>query len=170
MAKREIKTDLWVLGLLQQEKIELTPQGCDILEIAQALKTASKSKTGKEGYPEYCGVVKDFLIVIEDKADLEDHLYMDEKGLISQETEPVKNYALNGALHYGLHLLRNTTYRKVFAIGVSGNAKKHRITPLFVNDRGDYQILEDVETFVSFSEENINEYYTREVLKESTDV
>lgn len=170
MAKREIKTDLWVLGLLQQEKIELTPQGCDILEIAQALKTASKSKTGKEGYPEYCGVVKDFLIVIEDKADLEDHLYLDEKGLISQETDPVKNYALNGALHYGLHLLRNTTYRKVFAIGVSGNAKKHRITPLFVNDRGDYQILEDVETFVSFSEENINEYYTREVLKESTDI
>lgn len=170
MAKREIKTDLWVLSLLQQEKIELTPQGCDILEIAQALKTASKSKTGKEGYPEYCGVVKDFVIVIEDKAKLEDHLYMDEKGLVSQETESVKNYAVNGALHYGLHLLRNTTYRKVFAIGVSGNEKKHRITPLFVNDRGDYQILDDVETFVSFSEDNINEYYTREVLKETTDV
>ena len=57
MAKNEAKTDLWVHELLQEANIHLTPQGCDIREIAEALKTASKSKTGNAVYPEYCGVV-----------------------------------------------------------------------------------------------------------------
>ena len=68
MAKKEVKTDLWVYDLLSEAGISLTPQGCDIKEIDEALKTASKSGTGNVGYPEYCGVVKDFIIVIEDKA------------------------------------------------------------------------------------------------------
>ena len=70
MAKKEVKTDLWVYELLQEANIHLTPQGCDIKEIDEALRTASKSKTGNAGYPEYCGVVKDFILVIEDKASL----------------------------------------------------------------------------------------------------
>lgn len=49
-------------------------QGCSIKEIDQALKTASKKGTGKSGFPEYVGIVKDFLLVIEDKADLSKHL------------------------------------------------------------------------------------------------
>ena len=65
MAKKEVKTDLWVYELLNEADIHLTPQGCDILEINESLKTASKSGTGNVGYPEYCGVVKDFIIVIE---------------------------------------------------------------------------------------------------------
>ena len=83
MAKKEVKTDLWVYELLQEADIHLTPQGCDIKEIDEALKTASKSNTGNAGYPEYCGVVKDFILVIEDKASLDKHLYKDEKDLIS---------------------------------------------------------------------------------------
>lgn len=75
MAKKEVKTDLWVYELLQEANIQLTPQGCDIIEIDNALKTASKSKTGNAGYPEYCGVVNDFIIVIEDKASLDKHIY-----------------------------------------------------------------------------------------------
>ena len=170
MAKKEVKTDLWVYELLNEAEIHLTPQGCDILEINEALKTASKSGTGNSGYPEYCGVVKDFIIVIEDKAALEKHLYRDDRNLISQEVKAVKDYAVNGALFYGLHLAQNTSYHKVFAFGVSGNAKRHKITPIFINERGDYQELDDVETFISFSESNIDEFYLKEVLKEETDV
>ena len=83
MAKKEVKTDLWVYELLQEADIHLMPQGCDIKEIDEALKTASKSNTGNAGYPEYCGVVKDFILVIEDKTSLDKHLYKDEKDLIS---------------------------------------------------------------------------------------
>ncbi len=170
MAKKEVKTDLWVYELLNEADIHLTPQGCDILEINEALKTASKSGTGNVGYPEYCGVVKDFIIVIEDKASLEKHLCRDSKNLISQEVKAVKDYAVNGALFYGLHLAQNTSYHKVLAFGVSGNAKRHKITPIFINERGDYQELQDVETFISFNESNIDEFYLKEVLKEETDV
>ena len=170
MAKKEVKTDLWVYELLNEADIHLTPQGCDILEINEALKTASKSGTGNVGYPEYCGVVKDFIIVIEDKAAIEKHLCRDSKNLISQEVKAVKDYAVNGALFYGLHLAQNTSYHKVLAFGVSGNTKRHKITPLFINERGDYQELQDVETFISFNESNIDEFYLKEVLKEETDV
>lgn len=169
MAKKEAKTDLWVYELLQEANIKLTPQGCDIKEINEALKTASKSNTGNAGYPEYCGVVKDFILVIEDKASLDKHLYKDEKGIIAQDVKAVKNYAVNGALFYARHLATKTSYNKVLAIRVSGNEKHHRITPIFVNERDDYQVLSDVETFISFSKNNIDEYYYREILHEKTD-
>lgn len=170
MAKKEVKTDLWVYELLREANIHLTPQGCDIKEIDEALKTASKSKTGNAGYPEYCGVVKDFILVIEDKASLDKHLYKDGKGLISQDVKEVRNYAVNGALFYARHLAANTSYNKVLAIGVSGNEKHHRITPVFVNERDDYQELSDMETFISFNESNIDEFYLKEILHEETDV
>ena len=170
MAKKEIKTDFWVHGLLQEAGLDLTPQGCDIKEINEALKTASKAQTGNAGYPEYCGVVKDFLLVIEDKAALDKHLIKDEKGLVMQDVKSVQDYAVNGALFYGMHLAANTSYHKVLAFGVSGNEKRHRITPVFINERGDYHELPDVETFISFSENNIDEFYLKEILKEETDV
>ena len=42
MAKKEVKTDFWVYELLKDADINLTPQGCDIKDIDEALKTASK--------------------------------------------------------------------------------------------------------------------------------
>lgn len=169
MPKKEAQTDIWVHDLLKSEGITLEYQGCSIKEVNDALKTASKSGKGNAGFPEFCGVVNDFLVVIEDKADLTNHIYRDPKGLIDLSTEAVKKYAVNGAYHYGLHLAKNTTYHKVFAIGVSGDEKHHRITPLFIDDRGNKTELDDVETFVSFSEKNIAEYYHRDVLHEETD-
>lgn len=170
MAKKEVKTDLWVYELLKDADIELCAQGSDIDEINNALKTASKSGTGNAGYPEYCGVVNDFLLVIEDKASLDRHIFRDENGLISQETKNVRDYAINGALFYALHLAKNTSYKKVIAFGVSGDSKHHRISPIFVDDRANIKELNDVETFISFNKNNISEYYLTEILNEKTDV
>jgi restriction enzyme bgcI subunit alpha len=169
MAKKEIKTDLWVYDLLKEAELDLCPQGSDIAELDKALKTASKAQTGKAGYPEYCGVVKDFVIVVEDKADTADHIKRDDNNLICQTTTSVKDFAVNGALHYGIHLAKNTSYKKIIAIGVSGNEKRHKISPLFIDERGGYKELEDVETFTLFNEKNIGEYYTKNILKEQTD-
>lgn len=169
MAKKEIKTDLWVYDLLKDAELDLCPQGSDIAELDKALKTASKAQTGKVGYPEYCGVVKDFVIVIEDKADTANHVKHNDKDLICQNATSVRDFAVNGALHYGIHLAKNTSYKKIIAIGVSGNEKRHKISPLFINERGEYKSLEDVETFTLFNEKNIGEYYTKNILKEQTD-
>lgn len=70
MAKKEVKTDLWVARQLDDSKIKYDAQGSDVKEINDALQSASKRGTGNAGYPEYVAVVKDFVIVIEDKADL----------------------------------------------------------------------------------------------------
>lgn len=168
MAKKEVLTDFWVYELLKEANIDLHPQGSNIKEIDNALKSASKAGSGKVGFPEYCGVVKDFLLIIENKADVSQHLKRNDKEVICKEVASIKNYAINGALFYGKHLAKNTSYKKVIAFGVSGNEKRHRITPIFIDERGGYKELEDVETFTLFNEKNIDEYYTKSILKEQT--
>ena len=84
MAKKEVNTDLWVNELLKEAGIRLTAQGSDILEIDNALKTASKKGTGNVGFPEYCGVVKDFVIIIEDKATTDRQSKFDDNGILKR--------------------------------------------------------------------------------------
>ena len=170
MAKKEVKTDLWVAKQLDKCKIDYTAQGSDIKEINEALSTASKRGTGKAGYPEYVAVVNDFVIVIEDKADLDKHIMLTEKGIISTETKAVTDFAVNGAYFYAKHIAQNSPFKKIIAIGVSSDEKHHRITPLYVDDRESYQMLPDVESFTMFTKENIQEYYVRNVLNELTDI
>ena len=168
MARKEAKTDLWVYKLLEEAEIKLEPQGSSIKEINEALKTASKKGNGEEGFPEYVGFVNDFLLVIEDKAELDKHIKLID-GVISKNTKDIINYAVNGALFYAMHLAKNTSYKKIIAFGVSGNEKRHRITPIFVDNTTDYRELQDVESFINFNKDNIQDYYKHEILKENTD-
>jgi type I restriction-modification system DNA methylase subunit len=168
MAKKEILTDLWVYELLKEANVDLHPQGSNIKDIDNALKSASKAGTGKVGFPEYSGIVKDFVLIIENKADVSLHIKRNEKDIICSEVSSVKNYAVNGALFYGKHLAENTNYKKFIVFGVSGNEKRHKITPIFIDERGGYKELDDVETFTLFNEKNIDEYYTKTILKEQT--
>lgn len=169
VTKKEVKTDLWVYTLLKEAEIELEPQGSSIKEIDEALKTASKRGTGKVGFPEYVGTVKDYLIIIEDKASLSHHKKLNDKNLICVEINSIKNYAVNGALFYAKHLIKNTGYKKAIAFGISGDEKKHKISPIYVDETEYYRELPEVQSFISFNEDNIDEYYTREILKENTD-
>jgi len=90
--------------------------------------------------------------------------------LISTEIKDIKNYAVNGALFYAQHLAKNTLYKKIIAFGISGNEKKHHISPLYVDETEYYRELENVESFISFNIDNIDDYYTREILKEKTNL
>ncbi|WEK83145.1 MAG: SAM-dependent methyltransferase [Mycoplasma sp.] len=131
-----------------------------------ALKSASKSKSGNIGKPDFVAKVKDCLIVIECKANIKNHVKQDENSLIDfiNDQTAIKNYAVNGALFYAAHLAKNTTFKKIFAIGVSGQEKIHKISPYFIDDRCEPKELKELETFFHFSEENIDEYYRTEVL------
>ena len=168
MAKKEVRTDLWVASQLEECRIPFSPQGSDVKEIDEALSSASKRGTGKTGYPEYVSVVSDFVLVIEDKADTDRHCKLTNSGIIDTGTKAVTDYAVNGAYFYAKHIAQNSTFKKVFAIGVSGDAKHHKITPVYVDDRESYMILEPIESFTMFSHKNIYEYYLRNVLKEET--
>lgn len=166
MAKKEVKTDYWVYSLLKSANIKATPQGSDIEEINEALKTASKKGTGNIGFPEFIAIVKDFLIVIEDKSDLSKHCKLDSNSCIDLDnTKSVMDFAVNGAIHYAKHLAQNTSYKKIIAIGVSGDERHHKISPYFINERGILdKKLNDLETFTLLNESNIESYYLQEIL------
>ena len=166
MAKKEIKTDYWVYSLLQSANIKATPQGSDIKEVNEALKSASKKGTGNIGFPEFIAIVKDFLIVIEDKSDLSKHCKLDSNSCIDLDnTKSVMDFAVNGAIHYAKHLAQNTSYKKIIAIGVSGDERHHKISPYFINERGILdKKLNDLETFTLLNENNIESYYLQEIL------
>ncbi|MEI7668142.1 MAG: N-6 DNA methylase, partial [Erysipelotrichaceae bacterium] len=132
------------------------------------LKSASKRKTGKVGFPEFVGVIKDFLIIIEDKPVLNKHIKLDSNGLIGTDTKDIVDYAVNGALFYGQHLAQSTSFKKIIAFGVSGNEKRHKISPFYIDETEYYRELPEVESFISFNANNIDDYYTREILREET--
>lgn len=170
MAKKEVRTDLWVAKQLDECKIYFDAQGSEVREIDEALKSASKRGTGNAGFPEYVAVIGDFVLVIEDKADIGKQIKLTDEGIIDTSVKAITDYAVNGAYFYAKHIAQNSSFKKVFAVGVSGDAKHHVITPLWVDDREGYKQLEDIESFTWFSEQNIGEYYTRYVLEEATDI
>lgn len=164
----EKKTDIFISRLLENAEIKYTPNGSDIKEIQEALKTASKKGTGRSGFPEFVAISKDFILVIEDKSELDKQvLYEDEeKQIISTKPKAITNYAENGALHYANEILVKTNFKKIFAFGCSGDEKHHIIRPIYVDKLG-YKLLEKVENFENFTPENIEKYYKEQVLGET---
>ena len=163
----ERQTDNIILKLLDDADIKYFPNGSNILEIQQALATASKRGTNKAGFPEFTAVVKDFVIVIEDKAETKFQAnYLDaEKKFLLMDTKSITNYAENGALFYAWKIIQNSNFKKVIAFGCSGTEeKKILIRPIFVNPNG-YKILKTVKNFSDFTSENIQQYHFEKVLE-----
>lgn len=168
MSKKEKNLDIFISKLLDGAKIKYSADGSSIKEINDALKTASKKGTGRVGFPEFVGISKDFIIVIEDKAELDKQAnYTDEEETdLATDVKSLKDFAENGALHYGKHIIENTNFKEVFAFGCSGDEKHHVIRPIFIDQNG-YKLLQPVENFENFSAENIEKYYREQVLEET---
>ncbi len=164
MAKKEANFDLYIYELLQQANINADTQGSTIKEINDALKSASKKQTGGVGFPEYVALVKDFVIVMEDKPSRSD-ICLKIDNAISLSVEATQKYAVNGALFYAQKIIENTNFNKVFAFGNAGDRKHHILQPLFVSNDSFIE-LPEVETFENFNNDNIVEYYNRMVLGE----
>lgn len=166
----EKKTDLFIARLLGDAKISFEPNGSNIKEIQEALKTASKRGTNSVGFPEFVGKSNDFIIVIENKAETNKQALYCEKNTnrLDLRQNALTDYAENGALHYAKHIVENTNFKKIFAFGCSGDEKHHIIRPIFV-DGNDYHLLDEVENFENFNEENIEKYYRELVLGELSD-
>lgn len=139
MAKNERATDLAVAQKLTDAGIAFCPNGSSIADIKKALKSASKRGNGRNGYPEYVARVGDFLLVIEDKADTAHQArYIDDsKTSLLMDTTSVVNYAENGAVHYAKHIVQHSPFKKIIAIGCSGQDERNLyIRPIFVSPAG----------------------------------
>lgn len=180
MADYEKQTDFIIANLLQRAGISFTMNGSDIKEIQEALKTGSKRGTGKKGFPEFVAKSGEFIIVIEDKADTNKQAkYMNEKeDTLLMDKSSITDYAENGALHYALHIIENTNFKRIFAFGCSGTSEdKIIIRPIFVNENG-YKIMPKLRSksksdsvynpFEPFSPQNIDDYYRQKVLGNKT--
>ncbi len=167
MANERI-TDFFIGKLLSDANIHFVPNGSNIKEIQEALKTASKKGTSKVGFPEFTAKVGDFIIVIENKSDHDKQAQYDDEqeNVLTGSVKAVCMYAENGALHYAQQIVKKTSFAKVFAFGCSGDEKHHTIRPIFVSESG-YKLLPVVENFQNFTESNITNYYKQEVLGET---
>ena len=154
----EKTTDIIISKLLDASDIKHYAESGPIEEINKAM--VSKRGTGKKGFPEYLAISGDFVIVIEDKAKVEDQAnYLKDNETLLMDTSSVTKYAENGALHYALSIIQNTNFKKVIAFGCSGTDEKRIvIRPIYVSPTG-YKILPKVKDFAQFSTENIERYY-----------
>lgn len=137
------------------------------VEIAEALKTASKSLSGKVGKPEFLFFSDEFLVVVEDKKDIHKHEMKSERGeLILDSPEILKDYAVNGAVHYARHIIKHTNIvEKVFAVGASGDGHSNKISIHYVDSKS-YKYISDINNLEDLKEENIEEFYRVSVLGE----
>ncbi len=87
MARQEVNTDLWVARQLDECGIHYTAQGSNVKQISEALKSASKRGTGNVEYPEYTAVVGDFVLVVEDKADIGKHIRLTDSGIVDLSSD-----------------------------------------------------------------------------------
>lgn len=161
--------DFYIRDQLKAAQIEADYQESTNLEIKQALKTASKAQSGKAGRPEFVSVIGDYVLVIEDKDDTNKHLLLDEDDYLDLSPNGTQNYAINGAIWYALKIVEQTNFKKVFAVGASGNEKHHTITPYFIDESGEPLPLDNIDGFTNFNEHYIDDYYHYQVLGETPD-
>ena len=136
------------------------------IEVQNALKSASKRLNGNVGKPEFTFFSREFLVVIEDKNDINLHIYSEDDTIILDDENIVPKYAVNGAIHYAKHIINNTdTVNKVFAIGASGNGHSNKISIYFV-DENNYKFISDINNLNDLKEDNIEEFYRVSVLGE----
>ena len=97
--------------------INIEEQKSQIKRVKNLLKTASKADTGKPGYPEFIiswDSDPNLLIVIECKADTKYHE--------SKKHDKIKDYAVDGVLHYARHLSKEFTVLAIAASGMTESA------------------------------------------------
>jgi type I restriction enzyme M protein len=103
-------------------------QKSQIEDVRRILKNASKTGKGGMGYPEFIistPSTSDFLVIFECKADIKHHE--------SPNRDQPKDYAVDGALHYGAKLAKEF---HVIGVAVSGQTKSSLKISTFIYPKG----------------------------------
>lgn len=163
-------TDQFVRREIEKFGIPYSEQGSSNIEINKALKGASKQGGKGIGKPEFVIQNGEYLIVIEDKRSNDNLIKYDEDGLIDKAVSSLKNFAVNGAVHYARHIIEKTSsFDEVIAVGITGDQDYYHIQPVVVsknNELTNESILPKISNLSKLNPENITEWYSVNVLKE----
>ncbi|MBF7125864.1 N-6 DNA methylase [Pediococcus pentosaceus] len=166
MARKEQGiTDKYVDNQLKKLNVKFNNEITSPL-VEKALKGGSKSGNGGDGNPDFSFTSNDFLVIIEDKYDYYKLINQDESNNLIMNIGSKMNFATNGAVHYAQYIIEHSdVYKKIFAVGLAGDAEKHQLCGYFV---GENQLIKlpSLEDFSVFSPDNIKDFYKVNVLGE----
>lgn len=170
--KNEITgTDQFVRREIEKFGIPYSEQSALNPEISKALKGASKQGGKGIGKPEFVIQNGEYLIVIEDKKSNDKLIKYNEANKIDKEISSLKNYAVNGAVHYARHIIEKTSsFDEVIAVGITGDESYHNIQPVVVSkieDTISEKVLPKISNLDKLNPENIAEWYSINILKEA---
>lgn len=151
MAKNERKTENIVrdelrrLGFDKIKGVRVEEQKSSIDAVRRLMKSASKSGGGGAGAPEF--IVSDvanpdFLLIVECKADVRDHISETAELLLvgtpvdeeeEDATKRIQKYAVDGVLHYAASLSREFN---VIAVAISGESTSAATVSTFLHPKG----------------------------------
>lgn len=169
--KNEITgTDQFVRREIERFGIPYSEQGAVNPEINKALKGASKQGGKGIGKPEFIVQNGEYLIVIEDKRSNDKLVHFDINDEVAKDIPSVKDFAVNGAVHYAYHIVEKTSsFEEVIAIGITGDDESHNIQPVIVSKTEDgisERMLSKITSLQELNPERIDEWYSVNVLGE----
>lgn len=172
MPNEKSKTDQFVRRELEKFGVNYEEQGSSNHEIKKALKEASKLGKGN-GKPEFILFSGDHLIILEDKLSIDRLVKYDANtkeglDLTTGSGGAVAECAVNGAVHYALHIARKTnSFKEVIAVGVVGDAESNIIQPYHVScENGEIKIkrLLELRSLQGLNPRKISDWYEKQVL------
>lgn len=169
--KNEITgTDQFVRREIERFGIPYSEQGAVNPEINKALKGASKQGGKGIGKPEFIVQNGEYLIVIEDKRSNDKLVHFDINDEVAKDIPSVKDFAVNGAVHYAYHIVEKTSsFEEVIAIGITGDDESHNIQPVIVSKTEEgisERMLSKITSLQELNPERIDEWYSVNVLGE----
>ena len=157
----ERKTEIITRELLVEqnyydsETITVEEQVSDFKNIRKLLSKASKSKSGKPGYPEFIITDKsypEYIVIVECKANLKNHK--------SKKLDNPKTFNLDGAIHYSKHLSEEFN---VISIAITGTKKSNLEISIFIQRKGSNECNplttsagKEIKSFLSFRDLGIS--------------
>lgn len=130
-----------------------------------AMEGASKGTGGGRGKPEFVFESGEFIVVIEDKPDINFSLAYNDADQIDLEYPARATHALNGAVHYA-RFFADRTGKRVFAVGVAGNEALHDLNIAFIAPNAAPRLIDRLDNLTDLAEDKIVEYYRVKVLGE----
>lgn len=114
----------WVNRRLEELNVQYGYENDIDKRLSKALEKASKSGKSNGGIPDHNvkGLENGNAILIEDKWTIEKLIALNGDGTINDSLTAIKNFAVNGAVHYARELIRSG-YKSVIAVGVAGEGE-----------------------------------------------